>query len=592
MAITPVFCCGFECGQSTGGAHWGSPSSGGSYSTTNPRNGARAFRCAAAGGQAALTSQFALSSQTLVFRVAVYFTSLPAVDVALAVEGNSQEGAWFKAADSKIYAGHSGAATGATGVAVTTGQWYVLDVKIKRDANPHLTDVQVNGTACGQDSNASAAGVTTSVVLGNINAAATFTADFDDFIASVTLADYPIGDGYVNHFVPTSDGTHTATGSDITEGTIATPVGTAITSATTDAFNWVNGVPLLGGATDNTRLINQQKPASTEYAEVVFGPAPGISTPTTAPRAVEVITADRQAATQAGNMTVKINDNGTEAVVVSRSGNGVTSDRFATAQFATAPTGGAWTVAAGAGNFNNLRARFGYSSDATPDQFWRGIMIEAEFVAAASGATTAQALTATAVTSTATMQRQTNKAVTATATTSTATFQKQVNKPLTSTAAGSTATVQKQVNKAMTATAVTSTATLAALKVIVRTLTATAVTSTATMTRQVNKLLTATAATSTATMVRSVAKTLTATAITSTASVQKQVNKAMTAAAVVATATLAAPRLLSVTLTAAAVTSTATLAAVFQAAAGTVTALFMGIFGHSNPPQGSENEDL
>lgn len=211
---------------------------------------------------------------------------------------------------------------------------------------------------------------------------------------------------------------------------------------------------------------------------------------------------------------------------------------------------------------------------------------------AASGVTNNQTLTATAVTSTATMQRQTNKAVTATATTSTATFQKQVNKPLTSTAAGSTATVQKQVNKAMTATAVTSTATLAALKVIVRTLTATAVTSTATMTRQVNKLLTATAATSTATMVRSVAKMLTATAITSTASVQKQVNKAMTAAAIVATASLAAPRLLSVTLTAAAVTSTATLAAVFQAAAGTVTALFMGIFGHSNPPQGSENEDL
>ncbi len=54
------------------------------------------------------------------------------------------------------------------------------------------------------------------------------------------------------------------------------------------------------------------------------------------------------------------------------------TDRFATKQFATMVGGGAWTLA----RFNALKARWGYSSDATPDVYCRGIMIEAEFITA------------------------------------------------------------------------------------------------------------------------------------------------------------------------------------------------------------------
>src|SRR3989304_1188693 len=52
-------------------------------------------------------------------------------------------------------------------------------------------------------------------------------------------------------------------------------------------------------------------PNATDYVEEVFGPAPGISTPTVAPRAVEVITEHFAAGTGLSDEIVKLNDNGT-----------------------------------------------------------------------------------------------------------------------------------------------------------------------------------------------------------------------------------------------------------------------------------------
>ena len=171
-------------------------------------------------------------------------------------------------------------------------------------------------------------------------------------------------------FVPDADGTHTATTTTIVKGTIATPVGANVAGAT-DVFNWVNARPILGGATDNTRLVNQQTAGTTLYAEEDFE----ATTEALPPRAVEVLTADRQASTASGGFSTKLNDNGTEDVIITRSAAGVISDRYVTKQYATMVGGGAWTLA----RFNALKARFGYSGDATPDQYWRGIMIEAEF---------------------------------------------------------------------------------------------------------------------------------------------------------------------------------------------------------------------
>lgn len=378
--MTPVFCCGFECGIANAHLFLGP---GASFSTSIIRNGLRSGRTNATATTSCIFSTNNILSGTVhTWRFYIYFTSLPTQDSILSYTNAGIAGVGFKVADSKIYPIYDGVpfVFGSTGVSVTTGTWYLIDVRTNLTANPWTIDVSVNGTTTTQLSVALASpGAVANIKFGAaLSASGDIDHYFDDVIISQTSVDYPIGAGKVLSFVPNADGTHTCTTTTIVKGTIAAPTGGGNVAGSTDTFNWVNGRPLLGGATDNTRLVNQQTNASTLYAEVAFED----TTETSPPRAVEVITADRQAATTVGDMTVKLNDNGTENTILNRlAAAGVITDRFTRKHYATPPTGGAWNIAAsGNGSFQNIRARFGYSPDATPDQYWRGIMIEAEFV--------------------------------------------------------------------------------------------------------------------------------------------------------------------------------------------------------------------
>jgi hypothetical protein len=286
-------------------------------------------------------------------------------------------GAYYNSSDGKIYAGTSPIGLGATGVSVTTGQWYRLDVKINKTANPWLCDVQVNDTACGQASEAVGATDVTAFVIGTI-VVATYSSNYDDICASVTAGDYPIGPGYVNHFVPTADGTHNVAGADDFE---RGNTGTDITNATTTAYQLVDDVPLPSAASATDNIQATAPPNATDYVECLFGPAPGISTPTTGPRCVDVVLGHHQAATQSGNIRVAVNDNGTINDVLNLTAAGVTTIRYARKAYADPPSAASvWNANndGSDGDFRDLRFRF-YSSDAAPDQRLDAIMIEAEF---------------------------------------------------------------------------------------------------------------------------------------------------------------------------------------------------------------------
>lgn len=376
MAITPVFACGWECGVvGAAGQHW-STSNSAAVNAVTFNNGLRSGRVNS-GAQQSNFNRAAGGGTLRVQRFYINVVSNPTSDAFIGGM-SGRAGLAFKLSDGKVYAGRDdtagGVTFGATGVTLSAG-WHLVDVRVNVIANPWVIEVSVDGAALGTCSPALAATTIASDILGN---GSTTTCDiyYDDFVASSTSADYPIGGGKVLGFVPASDGTHTATTTNIVKGTAATPVGAAITSATTDAFNWVNARPIGGGATDATRLINQQTLVTTEYAEVGFAQ----TTEPDGPRSVEVLTADQQAATTVGGFSTKLNDNGTEDVLITRSAAGVVTDRFVTKQYATMVGGGAWTLA----RFKALKARFGYSGDATPDQYWRGIMIEAEFAVPSS----------------------------------------------------------------------------------------------------------------------------------------------------------------------------------------------------------------
>jgi hypothetical protein len=388
---TPVFCCGGECGVSgSTGTHWPSVSGTASFDTGTVRSGSRSLRCnPTAGGSVFLSAS--LGTQTVfVGRCYIRFAVLPnAVTNLFCANAGQACGAFFNSADNKIYAGRStGLTLGASGVSVTTGVWYRLDVKVVVTSNPWTIDVSVDGNAVGQLTNAVAGSSFTQIRVGQDLSTNTSDVFYDDIIVSNTSGDYPIGAGKVEHFVPTADGTHNIAG---TGDFQRTTTGTNILNATTDACQLVDDVPLETGA--GTDWINMLAPPNdTDYVECVFGPAPGISTPTVAPRAVEVIAGDRQSATGTGSMEIRMNDNGTSKSLLQRVATaGTTTIKFTRKHYATAIAGGgAWVIGGGGnGDFTDLRVRFGSPSgslDVNPDQYFTGIMIEAEF--STSGATT------------------------------------------------------------------------------------------------------------------------------------------------------------------------------------------------------------
>jgi hypothetical protein len=331
-----------------------------------------------------------VSNTRFVIRAYVFFSSLPSVDCPIVTIKTATAlfcGIHFQVSDSSLYAGASivgVVALGATGVVISTGTYILLDISVDTSGIATIVDAKVNNTAVGQFTVVLSSQPSTQLFFGGD--VITYTADMyvDDVIVTNTLADYPIGAGYVNHFVPTSDGTHNIAGSnDFERGN----TGTDIINSTTTAFQLIDDVPLPSGAVNEADdQLALAPPNATDYVECIFGPAPGINTPTVAPRAVEVILAYHQIGTQNGSMKVNLNDNGTVNTVFETVGAaGVTTYRYARKHYALALLGGAWTLS-GNGNFNNLRDRF-YSADAAPDQCLDAIMIEAEFAEVVGGTT-------------------------------------------------------------------------------------------------------------------------------------------------------------------------------------------------------------
>jgi len=474
--MTPVFCCGFECGAaaSVSGSttHWSALGSGFSFQTSTKRTADRALRLnlsSAQGDKVTLTNGI-LTGGTWILRFYVRFATLPSRDCAIAfisISDSASLGLGFKQSDSKLYAYTGSVSTptfGATGASVTTGTWYRVDLKIviATAGGADTADAKIEGIDVGQ----ATANVTDTTALSpQLGAYAgsgnNLTVDvfFDDFAASQTSGDYPIGAGHVDHFVPTSDGTHNVAGADDFE---RGNTGTDINNSTTTAFQLVDDVPMKTTAPTADCIAAIAPPNAGDYVELVFGPAPGISTPTAGPRGVEVIVCHHQAATQSGNIRVALNDNGSLDDVLNLTAGGVTTLRYARKHYGDPPSAAStWTATSGNGNFNNARLRF-FSNDAAPDQFLDGAMIEAEF-ADSSGTTTPLSVSGATSPAGAIVNR-TNKTLSATVTNAGA-VTKQTNKLLAG-ANTPTGSVAKQIAKAF-AGATSPSGALAAFKIAV-----------------------------------------------------------------------------------------------------------------------------
>lgn len=382
---TPVFCCGGECGVTGAGSHWAASS--GSFSTGTVRSGLRSLQTNPTASNINFQTNALTSANICVARFYVRFTTLPNADCFLAgitaTTAATQFGLLFKQSDSKIYPGKAQSTTktfGSAGFTVTTGVWYRVDMKLVMSANPWTCDVQVDGSALTQYTNGVAADAFTVFLVGASNGVNTSDIFWDDIILSNTSGDYPIGPGKVEPHTVVADGTHSIAGTnDFERGTSPTD----ILNSTTDAYTLVDDVPLT--TTLGTDYINMiAPPSAADYVECIFGPAPGISAPTIEPRAVDVIAAIAQAGTGAGNMEIRLNDNGTTNPVYSATGvAGVIAVTFKRKHYAAGPAG-PWVLGGGGnGDFTDLRVQFGSPAalDVNPDQYFKSIMIEAEFLA-------------------------------------------------------------------------------------------------------------------------------------------------------------------------------------------------------------------
>lgn len=410
--FTPVFCCGFECGtenENPGLSHWvftaNNPAheAAMTFDTTIKRTGLRSLRFNLSSQECnALCRQFYISTYPPYFkkyitRFYIYFTTLPSADTFLAFVSEASNGFTmglaFKQSDSKLYVsyntvGLTPSTFGTTGIAVTTGIWYRIDLKLDAASGAKTLDAKVNGVDVGGLTSTSTGTDGQGFRLGP---GATISGDwyYDDFIASQTLADYPFGEGYVTGHIPRCDGSHNA-------GTNLFRVGSSgmiLDNSVIDSYQYIDDVPLEDATATAGDFINQFNAGSSNYMEWRFGPMPGVAHPTIPPRAVEVALCYHQENTGAGNSTFKINDNGTEDTVLATGQvAGVTSVRTVRKHYANPPTGlGGWKVDGQSGNFKQLKFRFGYSSDASPDQYLDSVMVEAEFSSMPSCVTDADA---------------------------------------------------------------------------------------------------------------------------------------------------------------------------------------------------------
>lgn len=378
---TPTFACGGECGI---GPHFRTVSGTVTRDTGTKRSGLSSIKLTSAGASGVLsdTTGTGISGTVAVIRCYVNFSTLPSANFLIAGDTNGV-GAVFKSSDSKIYAGNE-TTQGATGVSVTTGVWYRLDIKNNVAANPWLIDVQVDGAACGQASIATGASSVNAIQLGS---STTITTIFfvDDILASSTSGDYPLGAGYVISYIPNEDGDgasanrHNGLGSNEVERTLT---GTDITNTTTTAFQLVDDRPMETAAGDFIAWLTNG--TAGDYVEVAYEN----TAESAAPRSVEAIAGYHDAGgAGTNNFQVTLRESGgatTADIVPAATRNvGATMSWFR-AHFATVPgTSDAWTLT----KFNALRSRF-IATDASPDVYLDGLMLEAEYASTASAAIT------------------------------------------------------------------------------------------------------------------------------------------------------------------------------------------------------------
>jgi hypothetical protein len=353
-SIAPVWMNGFENGYvSTSGTNqFSSISNGGGTIVTDAsvkRNGGYSLKIPDTSALGASNAQFTVSGSTVVARFGIRLNSLPgSVNLAFINAGTDLVFGYNNG--SQKFELTSGSTTVAASSTVSSGTWYLIDLRASFVANPNTANWRINGVAQTSLSSAHASSTAVAIGWGSTSILETYTANYDDILVSLNSSDYPFGDGRILRLGPT------ATSYPVTEfqDHDSTPL---------DANSWGNldELPM----TTTADYIKQVTTGAGSYVQVDF------NNPGACVKAVFATLAYSNTAAGANFGKTSIFDGGTERIVFSGDMN-TTSIVYRSAYIA--PASSPWTET----TINGVVARIGYSTDVSPTPQWHALGLEYE----------------------------------------------------------------------------------------------------------------------------------------------------------------------------------------------------------------------
>lgn len=287
----------------------------------------------------------------LVGSVSFRIVTAPAADSNMFVAVATNNAFFGMNTDGTVYAALASAKQ-STGGTFDDGAWHRIDFRFDASANTYVLDWQIDGADQTQVTFGSTAATITAFRFGSTAAGDNLTVQLDDAVFSATSGDYPLGEYKVGLLKPTGDGTHSLGSAGLAKST----------GGTTDVWDVIDEIP-----PTITDYLLQANVGSINYLQWTFEDSAEDNV-----AAARVIFCTASAGTPANSATTQITD-AARATVYAR----ILGDYSATtAQFNSHLLGSvaAWTPSIA--NLNGLRGDFGSATDATPDPWLGGCLIE------------------------------------------------------------------------------------------------------------------------------------------------------------------------------------------------------------------------
>jgi hypothetical protein len=373
-SFTPVWMTGMEHGAAStaGGGIFASQSMGAGSSasadSTTARTGNYSLKLVKASGGTGYIMPVSLTGAgAVVLRFALRFNAAPTADgevvYLLAASGNAA--VMHLNTARRLWLDFNGAGTSATSAVLSTGRWYLVDLRITFNTNPRTMDWRIDGANQSQAfSNETASTVNGSLELGAPSTAAVYTVYMDDIAVTTTSGNYPLPDGRIEALLPDAvSAVNDPAGSKLQDDT-----GTNVTVATPGAASRLDETPMTS-ITDYVKHIGTN---NASYVETSFANVAS----TGCVDAVNAVVGYHASTATGGVGAAYIYDGATQRTL--QASGSITNTAIAYKSARISPASGTWDTT----KLNGLVARVGYSSNATGTNYptWDALLLEYEQV--------------------------------------------------------------------------------------------------------------------------------------------------------------------------------------------------------------------